>query len=92
MDRSQVVAAYLVSKGVEPSRLSTAGYGSQCPVDTKTDEGALQKNRHVDFKVLETTSGCTNKWFVCDEAVAAGLVPEKVMKYLPGNDHCDSLL
>jgi outer membrane protein OmpA-like peptidoglycan-associated protein len=91
LKRSQAVADYLIAEGVEPSRLSTAGYGGYCPLDPDDDEVALQKNRRVDIWLLETTSGCTHQWFVCDEAVDAGLVPEEAQRYLPDSDYCDSL-
>lgn len=51
LDRAEAVKAYLVSKGVEASRLATAGFGPDRPVaDNATREGKA-KNRRVEFLV-----------------------------------------
>ncbi len=52
-DRAASVLAYLVSKGISQSRLSSEGYGPDRPkADNNTAEGRA-KNRRVDFKILE---------------------------------------
>jgi len=44
---------YLISKGIDPARLSAKGYGFSVPVaDNKTDEGRAQ-NRRTEVKILE---------------------------------------
>ena len=49
LKRADTVKNYLVSKGIEESRISTKGLGPDNPVDTnKTDEGR-QKNRRVEI-------------------------------------------
>jgi outer membrane protein OmpA-like peptidoglycan-associated protein len=49
--RADAAKAYLVSKGIEAGRLTTAGFGSQQPVaDNKTAAGKA-KNRRVEIKV-----------------------------------------
>lgn len=49
--RAEEVKKYLVSKGVEASRLTPKGFGESQPVaDNSTPEGRY-KNRRVDFKV-----------------------------------------
>ncbi len=52
-NRANAVKAYLVSKGIEDTRIKTEGFGDARPVDTnKTPEGR-QKNRRVEFKVIK---------------------------------------
>lgn len=47
--RAESVKAWLVSKGIEGSRISTMGYGEDKPIsDNKTKEGK-QKNRRIEF-------------------------------------------
>lgn len=51
--RAQAVVDYLVSKGIDASRLKAVGYGESKPIDTnKTAEGR-SKNRRVEFLVLK---------------------------------------
>ncbi len=52
--RSEAVKAYLVSKGIEKSRVYTEGKGEKQPVaDNKTKEGR-SKNRRVEIEVVGT--------------------------------------
>ncbi|HPW30606.1 MAG TPA: OmpA family protein [Rhodoferax sp.] len=52
--RSEAVKAYLVSKGIEKSRVYTEGKGEKQPVaDNKTGEGR-SKNRRVEIEVVGT--------------------------------------
>jgi OmpA-OmpF porin, OOP family len=52
--RSEAVKAYLVSKGIEKSRVYTEGKGEKQPVaDNKTKEGRA-KNRRVEIEVVGT--------------------------------------
>ncbi len=54
VNRSEAVKAYLVSKGVEKSRVYTEGKGEKQPVaDNKTKEGKA-KNRRVEIEVVGT--------------------------------------
>ena len=51
--RAAAVVDYLVSKGINPSRLVAKGYGESQPVTSNdTDEGRAQ-NRRVEFKILK---------------------------------------
>ena len=52
MRRSNAVKAYLVSKGVDKTRIYTEGKGESHPVaDNKTKEGRA-KNRRVEIEVV----------------------------------------
>jgi OmpA-OmpF porin, OOP family len=54
MARSEAVKAYLVSKGIDKSRVYTEGKGETQPVaDNKTKEGRAQ-NRRVEIEVVGT--------------------------------------
>ncbi len=51
--RAEAVVKYLVSKGVDKSRLTAKGYGPDVPVaDNKTAKGR-QLNRRVEFHILD---------------------------------------
>lgn len=49
--RAKAVVAYLVNKGVEPSRLSYKGYGSSVPIANNNTEDGKALNRRVEFTV-----------------------------------------
>jgi outer membrane protein OmpA-like peptidoglycan-associated protein len=50
-NRAKSVKDYLISKGVDASRLSAIGYGDSKPIaDNKTEQGRAQ-NRRTVFKV-----------------------------------------
>ena len=51
-ERAESVKAYLVSKGIEKSRVYTEGKGDKAPIaDNKTKEGQA-KNRRVEFEII----------------------------------------
>jgi OmpA-OmpF porin, OOP family len=56
--RAQSVVDYLVSKGIDPSRLESKGYGATKPIapnknaDGSDNPEGRQKNRRTEFKVL----------------------------------------
>lgn len=52
-ERANEVASYLVSQGISQSRVTPVGYGMENPIaDNNTAEGR-QKNRRVEFTILE---------------------------------------
>ena len=50
--RAETVKQYLVSYGIDPSRLSTISYGKERPVDPGHNEAAWAKNRRCEFKII----------------------------------------
>ncbi|MCB9709087.1 MAG: OmpA family protein [Myxococcales bacterium] len=63
--RAASVREALVNRGVAPGRMRSAGYGERCPVDPSHNEAAWEKNRRVEFKILETDQGPTKVQVVC---------------------------
>ncbi|MFN0061184.1 MAG: OmpA family protein [Myxococcaceae bacterium] len=51
--RAQAVREHLVQKGISASRLRTQGFGFDVPVATNETPEGRQKNRRVDFTVIE---------------------------------------
>jgi outer membrane protein OmpA-like peptidoglycan-associated protein len=52
-DRAQAVVASLIARGIDASRMISAGYGMDRPIaDNKTEEGR-QLNRRTEFKIIE---------------------------------------
>jgi OOP family OmpA-OmpF porin len=49
--RARAVREYLEAKGIDPSRLSTAGYGESRPVASNDTREGRTKNRRVEFIV-----------------------------------------
>ncbi|HKU61612.1 MAG TPA: OmpA family protein [Gemmatimonadales bacterium] len=49
--RSTEAKRFLVSRGVDPSRLETVGYGEEQPLANGTDEAAWSMNRRDEFVV-----------------------------------------
>ncbi|MFN5317951.1 MAG: OmpA family protein [Bacteroidia bacterium] len=52
-NRAQAVQDYLIKMGVQASQLSVTGYGGSMPLVANTSDANKQKNRRVEFKVLE---------------------------------------
>ncbi|HET8932260.1 MAG TPA: OmpA family protein, partial [Polyangiales bacterium] len=51
--RAKSVVKWLVEHGVEPHRLLDAGIGLERPIDTNDTSAGRQKNRRVEFHILE---------------------------------------
>ena len=53
LDRANTVRAYLLTKGIDPDRVTAKGYGFSQPIaDNKTEEGRAS-NRRTEVKILE---------------------------------------
>jgi outer membrane protein OmpA-like peptidoglycan-associated protein len=50
--RAKAVRDYLVSKGVDASRLEAIGYGGTKPIDTNRTERGREANRRIEFQIL----------------------------------------
>ncbi len=50
-DRAESVKAYLVGKGVNPSRIEATGYGQDQPIATNKTAAGRQQNRRVEFTI-----------------------------------------
>lgn len=50
--RSQSVVNYLISQGIDSSRLTAHGYGESKPIDTNDTEQGQANNRRVEFTVI----------------------------------------
>ncbi|QQR89922.1 MAG: OmpA family protein [Myxococcales bacterium] len=64
-DRAASVKDAMIERGVDPGRLRSAGYGERCPVDPAHNDEAWEKNRRVEFKILETDAGPTKVQVAC---------------------------
>jgi outer membrane protein OmpA-like peptidoglycan-associated protein/tetratricopeptide (TPR) repeat protein len=53
--RANAVVAYLISKGINPSRLIAKGYGSKKPITTNETESGRQQNRRTEFKITSNS-------------------------------------
>ncbi|MBS1505629.1 MAG: OmpA family protein [Bacteroidetes bacterium] len=51
--RSQAVVDYLISQGIDSSRLQAQGYGETKPIDTNDTEEGRANNRRVEFTILK---------------------------------------
>jgi outer membrane protein OmpA-like peptidoglycan-associated protein len=52
-ERAGSVRNYFISKGIDPSRLSEAGYGRTKPIAPNTTEENRHKNRRVEFVIVK---------------------------------------
>ncbi len=51
--RANSVRVYLVRRGIDSGRLVSEGYGPDRPLVKEVDEASLQKNRRVEFVVID---------------------------------------
>ncbi len=50
--RAKSVRKYLISKGVDPSRLSSVGYGEDRPIEDNSSPEGREINRRVEFYII----------------------------------------
>ncbi len=74
-DRAAAVLEALVQRGVTRDRMRSAGYGERCPIDPAHTPAGREKNRRVEFKILETEQGPTGVQVVCP--AGASLTPKR---------------
>ena len=51
--RAKSVVDYLISKGIDPSRLQAKGYGKSRPIDTNLTDAGKAANRRVEFFLIK---------------------------------------
>lgn len=52
-DRANAARQYLLSKGIDASRIIAKGYGETTPVASNNTEEGRQQNRRVEFRILK---------------------------------------
>mgnify|MGYP001767809429 FL=1 len=55
--RAASVQRWLVANGIDAGRLSSAGYGPDRPIADNDSDAGRQKNRRVEFHIVETAKG-----------------------------------
>ncbi len=50
--RAQSVVDYLVEKGIDENRFEVIGYGEETPIANNSSAKGRQKNRRVEFKII----------------------------------------
>lgn len=52
-NRANTVRAYLLTKGIDPGRVTSKGYGMTVPIAENDDEDGRQMNRRTEVKIIE---------------------------------------
>lgn len=58
--RAQSVSSYLSTRGVQPARLATQGFGESQPVASNTSEDGRAQNRRVEIRIVPVTQADVN--------------------------------
>ncbi len=53
LDRANTVRAYLLTKGIDPSRVTAKGYGMSKPIASNKTAAGKAQNRRTEVKILE---------------------------------------
>ena len=57
LKRAEAVVQYLISKGIESTRVSAKGFGSQRPLVSNEDEAEGREiNRRTEVEIIEATA------------------------------------
>ena len=51
--RAKAVGDYLITKGVQASRLKEIGYGAKRPLKPNDSEANRQTNRRIEFRIID---------------------------------------
>ncbi len=74
--RVESVVKALTDRGVDKSRMLPQGYGFYCLLDTGKSEDEMEKNRRVEFKILQRDGKDTGVTRGCEAATKAGIKPK----------------
>ncbi|HMJ10695.1 MAG TPA: OmpA family protein [Polyangiaceae bacterium] len=74
--RVDSVVKALGEQGVAKNRLIAQGYGFYCLIDEGTEEANHEKNRRVEFKILQRDGKSTDVTRGCEVAEKAGIKPK----------------
>jgi outer membrane protein OmpA-like peptidoglycan-associated protein len=56
-DRARSCMNYILLNGIDPSRITSKGYGETVPVATNNTDEGRQLNRRVEFKIISVLPG-----------------------------------
>lgn len=74
-ERAESVKAYLVSQGVDASKLSTKGMGESEPIAENSTEQGRFRNRRIEFVVNDETSSANDGMVISNDALDPDLNP-----------------
>jgi len=60
-DRAEIVMNYLISQGIDPSRLRSKGMGSVDPIESNDTQLGRQANRRIEFLIREGAAAAAER-------------------------------